>query len=506
MKMTEQEEQLVERAVATLKGAPAPELPAGFMLRFEENLKAEKVTQIRVVSSPELPHEQPNWSRTLAAAIFMLCCLAALYLIHPGFPENNPTGFVLTASEGSVLLDGRDVSAATSLLQSQTLVTEGQKALLLSKDNLNKIVVGSNSKVALHSTDSTTRAELELTSGSVSITEQSLKIAVRTPELVVSPVGTDYRVDRGQNVTHVSVSSGQVRLSTPHSSGSVVLNAGESVSWNHNRPLKKAEVEKISRAQRSSLDADIGWANSVERVPSLGRPFPKSEWKARPDYPKAKPRPSVQPTPTIQNRTVPPRRAVRPSQTVGNPNPPRTRPVRRPRKPRVGTNPNQQRVQRRARAGNATRPGQARRQPRNQVRPNLGRPGAYPKNRPRRSPVNRPGTNPSVGSRTPNNKPGQVRRPGQSQVRPGRPQINMKRPGSTQRRMPGTLPGKRPNGVNAGSTVRNSPPGMNTRPSTGDSVRRRGNQSTRPGMQREPGSINRTGNRRRGTRRAGTRR
>ena len=266
MRMTEKEEKLVDWAVGELKNAPDPVLPEGFLLRFEQSLKQE------VATTQSYTPSQPHWSRSLAAAVLMMCCLAAMYWLGPGLSQPSAGELAVAACPGQVLLDGLAVSQVTELRPSQTLETDEEKALVVSSDSRNRIVVGERTKVVVGKKSRTT--ELELADGSISVSEMTMKIAVRTPELLIVPVGTEYRVNRGADATEVAVLSGEVRLESFKPSEKVSVRAGEWLLWKHGEPLQPSMVKKLGQEQGESLSSDFSWAQRLRRRPGLGNPFP----------------------------------------------------------------------------------------------------------------------------------------------------------------------------------------------------------------------------------------
>ena len=268
MKMSEKEEKLLDWAVGELKKAPDPVLPEGFLLRFEQKLKQE------VAYTQGFTPSQPHWSRSLAAAVLMICCLAAMYWLGPGLPQTSAGELAVAACPGQVLVDGLAVSQVTQLKPSQILETEEEKALLVSSDSRNRVVVGERTKLVVGKKSQAVRTELELAGGSISVSEMTMKIAVRTPELLIVPVGTEYRVDRRTDSTKVAVLSGEVRLESLKPSETVTVRAGESLHWKHGEPLRPSMIEKLGPEQGASLNSDLSFAQRLRRRPELGHPFP----------------------------------------------------------------------------------------------------------------------------------------------------------------------------------------------------------------------------------------
>jgi ferric-dicitrate binding protein FerR (iron transport regulator) len=512
VKMSDDQDKVLEWAVETLREAQNPALPDGFLARFEERLEAEEETldepqvtrrlapaAISVMSQP-----RSRWYHSLAVAIAMIAILGFLLTNPPSLPKTG-SGIMVVAATNQVQVQQVAVNRVQELAVGQTLDTGTTgEVVLLAKSLGNEIRVAPETRLKLTQVSKSTQvAEMSLDRGSVLIRETRSRIAVRTEHVVVTPIGTEYEVRRTENGTEVVVFDGEVRVSKPGGSSGLLLKKEQSISvseqtdWSQVKPRRFSEDESVRpKLYGSSIELDHTPrrgeelrpypvakkpvkdvkppANATPVRPRVGatprRPIVRSTPKRPPTNPRPA-RPRAGATPVGPHARPSPGHRVgvtRPGKVNPGPNKPRTSvgqpyPTAQPRRP--GNNGQGPRGQ--------TGPGAVRQPGVNGPRPGQG-PGMHqPGQRPRPG-VNQPGQGPRPGM----NQPGQGPRPGMN--RPGQgPRPGMNQPGQGPR--PGVnQPGQGPrSGVNQ--------PGQGPRPGM-----RQPGQGPRPGM-RQPGQGPRRG-------------
>ena len=157
-KSKQEDDGLVDWAVAALQDGPEHELPSAFLQQFQETLASEPhQTSVSVVTPI---HRRPVWHK-LAAAVVLLCCLSALYWWPGNSPANHSTGFLLTASEGSTRVDGEEATVVRALsLNTEISTAPNQSAILTTEDSLNRISLGPETRVSFRASQNSTSRTL----------------------------------------------------------------------------------------------------------------------------------------------------------------------------------------------------------------------------------------------------------------------------------------------------------------------------------------------------------
>lgn len=270
----QQEEKLIEWAVDTLKASPGRPLPEGFLVRFQENLENEKASKV-VPLSPSGSASRPKVRRLLRTpglvAAVLLFCLGALYWFRPTMAGHHDTGFYLAEANDSLYVDGIDTAGHQAVQASQILSTSAtQGAVLKTSDEGNRIALGPDTVVAFQEGSASRRRTLKLSKGAVSIGEQSLTVAVSTPELIIVPLGTEYTVERVGDATQVMVYSGRVRVDNRADGSSRILEADQGLNWKHAESFKNVAVRSLSKEQREMLDSQFSKPKRSRTRPDVG--------------------------------------------------------------------------------------------------------------------------------------------------------------------------------------------------------------------------------------------
>lgn len=280
----QQEEKLIGWAVDTLKASPGRPLPDGFLARFQENLQSEKASKV-VPISPSGMATRPTVRRLLRTpglvAAVLLVCLGALYWFRPNMAGHSDTGFYLAEANEPLCVDGIDTASNQVVLASQLLSTSAKKgAVLKTSDAGNRIALGPDTVVAFQEGSTSRRRTLRLSKGTVSIGEQSLTVAVSTPELIIVPLGTEYTVERVGDATEVMVHSGRVRVQNRADGTSRILEADQGLNWKHSESFKKVAVRSLSKQQRDLLDSEFSVPARARTKPDAGR-LPRQRTRVR---------------------------------------------------------------------------------------------------------------------------------------------------------------------------------------------------------------------------------
>lgn len=350
-RLTQEEEQLFTDLEDLLSEVVEPELPEGFTERFRARLDRLESGQDRLEETPaswlgEAPRVvvlEPrqggrSWVRPfLAAAAVVLMVFGLSLWLSRGVTSTpaQPQAMLAHAEAPVELADGsmdRQVSQTTALEPGTVITTR--------KDNFGVVVLGEEANQVRFGEDTVVKVnklarfrrdhqrlegEFELARGRLWVTEKSARLAVRTPNAILIPVGTEYEAHTGEDGTEVVVWEGEVIARSLDGRHSVSIHQGEELSLDQQFDWSPRRVRPIRAGREES-----GWHLKNRRLRLLNRPALRRNLSPAPmaDKPRLLPglRRRMQP---VQRRTQP-RPLATPQTPAIPPGPEPSYPRRRP--------------------------------------------------------------------------------------------------------------------------------------------------------------------------------
>ncbi|MGE0488683.1 MAG: FecR domain-containing protein [Vulcanimicrobiota bacterium] len=343
-RLTQEEEQLFADLQGLLSEVVEPELPEGFTDRFRARLDRLESGQDRLEETPaawlgEAPRVvvlEPrqggrSWVRPFlaAAAVVLMVFGVSLWLSRGVAPSADPPQAMLAHAEGPVeLADGsvdRQVSQTTALEPGTVITTR--------KDNFGVVVLGEEANQVRFGEDTVVKVnklarfrrdhqplegEFELARGRLWVTEKSARLAVRTPNAILIPVGTEYEAHTGEDGTEVVVWEGEVLARSLDGRHSVHIHEGEELSLDQQFDWSPRRVRPIREGREES-----GWHLKNRRLRLLNRPGLRRQLSPAPMADKPRLLPGLR-------RRMQSARKRTPPQPVTTPQAPAIRPRARP--------------------------------------------------------------------------------------------------------------------------------------------------------------------------------
>ncbi|MEW6280528.1 MAG: FecR domain-containing protein, partial [Candidatus Eremiobacterota bacterium] len=181
-----------------------------------------RASRVVVDLTPRRASRDIRWSRPLlAAAACLLVLLATLRVLLPPESPDNPS--LVTLASGAVRLQAPGAAHMTAVqdsvaVQQGTLLETGtgqETAVLVVGGSGNEVRLGGDTQVRVTRMErrpDRIEGELALNRGRVYIVESNARVAVRTPQALILPVGTRYSAELVPEGTLVKVWEGEVQV------------------------------------------------------------------------------------------------------------------------------------------------------------------------------------------------------------------------------------------------------------------------------------------------------
>ncbi|MCA9791268.1 MAG: FecR domain-containing protein [Candidatus Eremiobacteraeota bacterium] len=336
--LTQEEERLFTNLQGLLSEVVEPELPEGFTRRFRARLDRLESGQDSLDETPALwLGETPkvvvldkrqggrSWVRPFlaAAAVVLMVFGVSLWLSREATPPGEPAQAMLAHADAPVEL----ASGSSDRQVSETTALEPGTVITTQKDNFGVVVLGEESNQVRFGEDTVVKVnkvrrylrdnkrlegEFELARGRLWVTEKSARLAVRTPNAILIPVGTEYEAHTGADGTEVVVWEGEVIARSLDGQHAVHIRQGEELSldkrfdWSPRRvmPIREGREKtpwhlknrRLRLLDRPGLRHRLSPAPMDDKpraLPGLRRRLQQLQTRPRPALPESAPLPKA---------------------------------------------------------------------------------------------------------------------------------------------------------------------------------------------------------------------